>query len=152
MNNKDAAETLHKEHEQMARLLAAFETALKRAGSKDDETRSPGLAELREVMDQGTRIRGSHPQDSETLNSPVFQLVDNVERVQLKQNLFQLERDSYEFRKQLAFTTTLSTEELVEQGRHLLDSLRKQIAYEQQLLQGFEANYTNDSKELRLKE
>lgn len=152
MNNKNAAAALHREHEEITRLLTAFETALERAESGDDETRSPGLAALRELMAEGTRIRGSAIHDSETLNSPVFQLVDNAEKARLKQNLFELERASYEFRKQLAFTTTLSTAELVEQGRRLLDSLRKQIAYEQELLEGIEANFTDDAKELRLKE
>lgn len=152
MNSRDAAESLHKEHQEMNRLLTAFEAALQRAGSGDDETRSPGLAALREVMDRSMRLRGSLPQDSEILNSPVFLVVDNVERAQLKQNLFQLERASYEFRKQLAFTTTLSTESLVEQGRELLDSLREQIAYEAKLLEGVEANFSVDSGELRLKE
>lgn len=152
MNTKDAAETLHKEHEKMAGFLTAFETALELSVSGDDETRSRGLTELREILERSTHIRGSLSQDSEVLTSPVFLLVNSAERARLKQKLFHLERASYEFRKELAFTTTLSTEGLLEQARQLEDMLRQQIAYEEELLRGIETGFESDSTHLGLKE
>lgn len=152
MNTKDAAESLHKEHEEMAGFLTAFETALELSVSGDDETRSLGLARLREIVERSTHIRGSLSQDSEVMTSPVFLLVNSTERARLKQKLFHLERASYEFRKELAFTTTLSTEGLVEQGRQLEDMLRRQIAYEEELLREIEAGLVGDSTHLGLKE
>jgi hypothetical protein len=145
MNTKDAVDTLHKEHDEMARFLKAFENALELAVSGDDEMRGLGLSGLREIVEKSTRIRGSFPQDSAVLSSPAFRLIEDADRYQLKQSLFRLERASYEFRKELAFTTTFSTEDLVEEGRRLEDILRKELAYEAELLQGIEAVLASDS-------
>ena len=152
MNAKDAAETLYKEHEELAGFLTAFENALELALAGDDETRGLGLSRLREIVERSTHIRGSFSQDSEVLTSPVFLQVSNTERTQLKQKLFHLERASYEFRKELAFTTTLSTEGLAEQGRRLEDMLRQEIAFEEELLRAIEPGLANDWTHLGLKE
>lgn len=152
MNTKDAAESLHKEHEEMGGFLIAFENALDLAVSGDDETRSRGLTRLREIVERSRHIRGSLSQDSEVLASPVFLLVNSTERARLRQRLFHLERAGYEFRKELAFATTLSTEGLVELARQLEDLLRQEIAYEEELLREVETGLAADSTHLGLKE
>lgn len=152
MNIRDAVENLHREHDEEARLLGAFESALELAVTGDDEKRSLGLSELREIVKQSARIRGSSAHDSEALDSPAFLLVDGSERARLKDTLFHLERASYEFRKELAFATTFSTEELVGQGRRLAASIREQIAYEEELLREVEAELSGNSAGLRSRE
>lgn len=152
MNTKHATEVLHREHEEIAGFLGAFEKALELAVSEEDESRSIGLAELREIVDQSARIRGSFFSDSAVLSSPILLLVAGTERAQLKQRLFRLERASYEFRRELSFSTTVTTEGLVEQGRRLGDMLRQEIAYEDELLGEVETSRGGNPAQLGSKE
>lgn len=152
MNTKDAAEALHKEHEEMAGLLAQLESGLGLVASGDDESRSQALAGLRKISEQTSHIRECLRGESATANSAAFFLADPAERARLKEILFHLERSCFEFRKELAFTTTLSTEDLLARGQHLVGSLREQIAYEQALLRRVEATLLDDGGRLGSKE
>jgi hypothetical protein len=61
-----------------------------------------------------------------------------VDRERLKDEHFQLYRDNYEFRREMEFTTSTHTEDLVQKGQRLLAALRAHIAFEEQLLKKLE--------------
>jgi len=139
VNTKDSVEVLRKEEEEMSRFLIAFETALQLAAKGEDEARLLGLRQLHEMAVQNAKIHEHCRLGTEALNSSPFLLADNEECARLRQSYLQLERTSFEFRNELVFTTTSSTENLVAQGQHLRAVLREHIVYEGQLLKRIEA-------------
>ncbi len=152
LNTMENVEVLHEEEEEMSRFMTPFETALELAGRDDDESRLLGLQRLHEMAEQNAKIREHCHLGSQALDSSPFLFVDNKEWARLRQSYLELERASFEFRRELVFTTTLSTENLVARGRRLIAVLREHLGYEEELLKRIEEVPLLDPKRLGIKE
>lgn len=152
MKVSNAVQTLREEHEEISRFLAAFEEALQSAASGQDDARGAGLAKLREMTMQGTHIRECCRHDVEALNSSLYLLADETDWNLWRTSVYRLERASYDFRKELGFATTLSTEALLGFGRTLVATYRRHMDYEEELLRRIATAAAQDSLPLGLKE
>ena len=137
MDMRDELETLHKEHQEILRFLAAWEDALTLAASDDYEIRWRGLRQLQEMTGAIAEICEHCRREEENTDSP-FLFLEEAARTQLRDEHTQLQRANYEFRRELEFTTASLTGDLCRQGQHLLTALRQHMAYEEGLLKRIE--------------
>ena len=152
LNTTENVEVLHDKEEEMSRFLIPFETALELSARDEDEPRLLGLQQLHEMAEQTAKIREHCRQGAQTLDTAPFLFADNKEWARLRKSYAQLERASFEFRRELVFATTLSTEILVARGRRLIALLREHIGYEGELLKRIEAIPLSGPAPLGIKE
>lgn len=131
-------ETAHAEHAEILDFLKIWEDALNLIASDDFDARCLGLRQLQVMEGKIAGICEHCRQEEQDPVSPLFRFADAEDRSRLKDEHFRLYRANYEFRRELGFTTSSFTAELVLQGQKLLDALRGHIAYEGRLLKEFE--------------
>jgi hypothetical protein len=136
-------ETLHKEHEEILRFLTAWEGALAQAASEEFEICRRGLEQVQRMTGQIAEICEHCRREEEYSDSPLL-LVEEAARSRLRDEHAQLHRANYEFRRELEFTTASFTGDLCRQGRHMLSTLRRHIAYEEGLLKQLEAEHLHN--------
>jgi hypothetical protein len=128
----------HAEHDDILEFLNVWEEALKLIADDDCDTRCHGLRQLQAMESKIVEICEHCRREEEDPESPLFLFAEGADRDRLKEEHFQLYRANYEFRREMEFTTTSSTNDLVLQGQKLLTALRGHIAYEEGLLERFE--------------
>ena len=133
-------ETARREHQDILGFLDVWEGALTLIEDDDLDVRCEGLRQLQGMEQQIAGICEHCRREEEDPESPLFRFAQEADRGRMKDEHFRLQRANYEFRKEMEFTTTSDTDDLVALGRKLLDSLRGHITYEDGLLKRFEDN------------
>jgi len=134
-------EAAHIEHAEILDFLDVWEDALKLLANNDCDTRCHGLRQLQAMEGKIAQICEHCRQEEEDPQSPLFRFADAAERARLKDEHFRLYRANYEFRREMEFTTSSFTDDLVLQGQRLLKALREHIACEEELLRRFEVEH-----------
>lgn len=129
-----AFQEAHEEHADILEFLTIWEEALQVAASDDCDTRCTGLRQLQAMESKIVEIWEHCHKEEDDTEAPLFRFASPADRARLKDEHFQLYRDNYEFRREMEFTTSSSTEELVLKGQKLLAELRAHIAFEEDLL------------------
>ena len=128
----------HEEHTDILEFLNIWEEALNLIASEDCDTRCTGLRQLQAMEGKIVEIwEHCHKEEAEP-DSPLFHFASPPDRERLKEEHFQLYRDNYEFRREMEYTTSSNTGDLVLKGQQLLAELRVHIAYEEELLRRLE--------------
>jgi hypothetical protein len=138
MNLHQQFEAAHAEHADILEFLTIWEEALALIASDDCDTRCTGLRQLQAMEGKIVEIWEHCHKEEVDPQEPLFRFAEPAERERLKDEHFQLYRDNYEFRREMEFTTSSSTEALVAKGQRLLAALRGHIAFEEELLRRFE--------------
>lgn len=138
MHLRQEFENAHAEHADILDFLKIWEDALNLIASDDFDARCLGLRQLQVMEGKIAAICEHCRQEEEDPDSPLFRFAEAEDRSRLKDEHFRLYRANYEFRREMEFSTSSFTTELVLQGQKLLDALRGHIAYEERLLKGFE--------------
>lgn len=133
-----AFQEAHEEHADILEFLTIWEEALQVAASDDCDTRCTGLRQLQAMESKIVEIWEHCHKEEDDTEAPLFRFASPADRARLKDEHFQLYRDNYEFRREMEFTTSSSTEELVLNGQKLLSELRAHIAFEEDLLKRLE--------------
>jgi hypothetical protein len=141
MDPHQAFASAHIEHADILDFLDVWEDALKLIANSDCDTRCQGLRQLQAMEGKIAQICEHCHQEEEDPESPLFRFADAAERARLKDEHFRLYRANYEFRREMEFTTSSFTDDLVLQGQRLLKALRDHIAVEEELLRRFEAEH-----------
>jgi hypothetical protein len=131
-------ENAHIEHEEILEFLDVWEDALKLLASDDADTRCHGLRQLQGMEQKIVEICEHCRREEDDPESPLFLFAEAADRGRMKDEHFRLCRANYEFRREMEFTTSSFTDDLVQQGQKLLTALRGHIAYEEGLLKRFE--------------
>jgi hypothetical protein len=134
-------EAAHAEHADILDFLNIWEQALHLIASDDCDTRCHGLRQLQAMEGRIVEVWEHCHKEEDDLESPLFRFAEPADRDRLKEEHFQLYRANYEFRREMEFTTSSSTGDLVLQGQKLLAALRDHIAYEEGLLRRFEHDH-----------
>jgi len=138
MNLHQEFEAAHSEHADILDFLSIWEQALHLIASDDCDTRCDGLRQLQAMESKIVEIWEHCRKEEDDPHSPLFRFAQPADRERLKEEHFQLYRANYEFRREMEFTTSSFTGDLVLQGQRLLSALRDHIAYEEELLRRFE--------------
>lgn len=133
-----AFQEAHEEHADILDFLNIWEEALQLVASEDCDTRCTGLRHLQEMEGKIVEIWEHCHKEEDDAEEPLFRLASPPEVERLKDEHFQLYRDNYEFRREMEFTTSSSTADLVQKGQKLLGELREHIAFEEELLRRLE--------------
>jgi hypothetical protein len=128
----------HAEHTDILEFLNIWEEALQLIGSDDCDTRCTGLRQLQAMEGKIVEIWEHCHKEEDEPDSPLFRFAAPPDRERLKDEHFELYRDNYEFRREMEFTTSSSTGDLVAKGQKLLTELRGHIAFEEELLRRLE--------------
>ena len=128
----------HEEHADILEFLTIWEEVLELIGSEDSDIRCTGLRQLQAMEGKIVEIWEHCHKEEDDEEAPLFRFASPVDRERLKDEHFQLYRDNYEFRREMEFTTSTHTEDLVQKGQRLLAALRAHIAFEEQLLKKLE--------------
>ena len=131
-------EAAHAEHAEILEFLNIWEEALKLVASDDCDTRCTGLRQLQAMEGKIVEIWEHCHKEEDDPESPLFRFAEPADCERMKEEHFRLYRANYEFRKEMEFTTSSFTDDLVLQGQRLLAALREHIAYEEDLLRRFE--------------
>lgn len=138
MDLQKAFQEAHEEHADILEFLKIWEEALHSIASEDCDTRCTGLRQLQGMEGKIVEIWEHCHKEEEDPEEPLFQLASPPDRERLKEEHFQLYRDNYEFRREMEYTTSSFTGDLVLKGQRLLAALRAHIAYEEELLRRLE--------------
>jgi hypothetical protein len=133
-------DTAHREHQEILEFLNLWENALKLLDRSDLDLRCEGLHQLQNMEERIASICDHCRREEEDPDSPLFRFAQEADRGRMKDEHFRLYRANYEFRRELEFTTSSYTEDLLILGQKLLVSLRGHITYEDGLLKRFEAD------------
>ncbi len=133
-----AFEAIHTEHADILEFLNLWGDALNEMASDDCDTRWAGLRRLQAMEEKIAEVCEHCRQEEEDPESPLFRFAQAADRGRMKDEHFRLCRANYEFRREMEFTTSSFTGDLVLQGQRLLTALRGHIAYEEGLLRRFE--------------
>ena len=139
MDLHQAFEAAHAEHADILDFLNIWEDALKLIADDDCDTRCLGLRQLQTMEGKIVEIWEHCHEEEDDPESPLFRFASSADRERLKEEHFHLYRANYEFRREMEFTTSSATNDLVAQGKKLLTALREHIANEEELLERFEA-------------
>jgi hypothetical protein len=131
-------EGAHAEHADILEFLNIWEDALKLIASDDCDTRCHGLRQLQAMEGKIVEIWEHCHKEEDDPAAPLFRFAEPADRERLKEEHFRLYRANYEFRREMEYTTSSFTGDLVLQGQMLLAALREHIAYEEELLRRFE--------------
>jgi hypothetical protein len=131
-------EAAHAEHADILDFLNTWEQALDLLASDDCDTRCHGLRQLQAMEGKIVEVWEHCHKEEEDTEAPLFRFAEPADRDRLKEEHFRLYRANYEFRREMEFTTSSFTEDLIQQGQKLLAALREHIAYEEELLSRFE--------------
>jgi hypothetical protein len=131
-------ESAHAEHADILEFLNTWEDALRLIGSEDYDTRCHGLRRLQAMEGKIVEIWEHCHKEEDDADSPLFRFAQAADLERLREEHFQLYRANYDFRREMEFTTSSFTGDLVLQGQRLLTALRNHIAFEEELLQHFE--------------
>lgn len=134
MDLHKALQEAHDEHADILEFLKIWEEALNLIASEDCDTRCTGLRHLQAMEGKIVEIWEHCHKEEDDPEEPLFQLASPADRERLKDEHFQLYRDNYEFRREMEYTTSSFTADLVMKGQRLLAELRAHIAYEEELL------------------
>ena len=129
-----AFQQAHQEHTDILEFLNIWEEALQLAASEDCERRCTALRQLHAMEGKIVEIWEHCRKEEDDPGEPLFRLASVPDRERLKDEHFQLYRDNYEFRREMEFTTSSFTGDLIQKGERLLESLRAHIAFEEELL------------------
>ncbi|HET7207930.1 MAG TPA: hypothetical protein VFI95_15245 [Terriglobales bacterium] len=129
-----AFQEAHEEHADILEFLNIWEEALNLIASEDCDTRCTGLRQLQAMEGKIVEIWEHCHKEEDDPEEPLFQFASPSDRERLKDEHFQLYRDNYEFRREMEYTTSSFTRDLVLKGQRLLTELRAHIAYEEKLL------------------
>ena len=132
-------DTAHREHHDILEFLDHWENALSFLDSSNLDLRSEGLHQLHHMEERIAGICDHCRREEEDPDSPLFRFAQEADRGRMKDEHFRLDRANYEFRRELEYTTSSYTDDLVILGQKLLTSLRGHITYEDGLLKRFEA-------------
>jgi len=138
MDHQLAFASAHAEHAEILDFLYIWEGALNLLSSSDCDTRCSGLRQLQTLEGKIAEICDHCRREEDDPESPLFRFAETADRGRMKDEHFRLCLANYEFRKELEYTTSSSTDELLAQGRRLLTALRGHITYEEGLLRRFE--------------
>ncbi|HXY25182.1 MAG TPA: hypothetical protein VEI73_11070 [Candidatus Acidoferrum sp.] len=138
MNLYQAFESAHAEHAEILDFLNVWEEALKLVADRDCGTRCQGLRQLQSLEPKIVEVCDHCRQEEEDPDSPLLRFAEAADRARIKDEHFRLYRANYEFRREMEFTTSSFTDDLVLQGQRLLKALRDHIACEEELLRRFE--------------
>jgi len=127
-------EAAHEEHADILDFLNIWEGALNLIACDDCDTRCTGLRQLQAMEGKIVEIWEHCHKEENDPESPLFRFATPAERERMKEEHFRLYRAHYEFRREMEFTTSSFTDDLVIQGRRLLAALREHIAFEEELL------------------
>ena len=141
MDLHQAFEAAHAEHADILDFLNVWEDALKLIADEDCDTRRQGLRQLQTMEGKIVEIWEHCHKEENDPESPLFRFAEIADRERMKEEHFHLYRANYEFRREMEFTTSSATNDLVVQGKKLLAALREHIAYEEELLQRFETEH-----------
>ena len=133
-----AFESAHAEHAEILDFLNVWEDALKLIADADCDTRCQGLRQLQAMEGKIVEVCEHCRQEEEDPESPLLRFAEAADRARIKDEHFRLYRANYEFRREMEFTTSSFTDDLVLQGQRLLKALREHIACEEELLRRFE--------------
>ncbi|HEY6947106.1 MAG TPA: hypothetical protein VI431_18350 [Candidatus Acidoferrum sp.] len=133
-----AFQEAHEEHADILEFLSIWEEALQLAASDDCDTRCTGLRQLQAMEGKIVEIWEHCHKEEDDPEEPLFRFASPADRERLKDEHFQLYRDNYEFRREMEFTTSSFTGDLVQKGELLLAALRAHIAFEEELLRRLE--------------
>ena len=128
----------HEEHADILEFLDIWEKALQLIASDDCDTRCVGLRQLQAMEGKIVEIWEHCHKEEDDPEEPLFRFASASDRERLKDEHFQLFRENYEFRREMGFTTSSFTRDLVFKGQQLLGALRAHIAFEEELLRRFE--------------
>jgi hypothetical protein len=134
-------ESAHAEHAEILKFLKLWEGALKLVAGDDLDARCLGLEQLQAMEGEIAEICEHCRKEEEDPESPLFRFADAEDRSRLKDEHFRLYQANYQFRREMALTTSTFSSELVPQGEKLLDALRDHIDFEERLLRGFEFDH-----------
>ena len=134
-------EAAHAEHAEILDFLNTWEDALKLIAEKDCDVRCHGLRQLQAMEGKIVEVCEHCRKEEEDPESPLLRFADGADRARIKDEHFRLIRANYEFRREMEFTTSSFTDDLVLQGQRLLKALREHIACEEELLQRFEVEH-----------
>jgi hypothetical protein len=129
-----ALQEAHEEHADILDFLNIWEEALQLAASEDCDVRCTALRQLQAMEGKIVEIWEHCHKEEDDPEEPLFRLASPPDRERLKDEHFQLYRDNYEFRREMEFTTSSFTGDLVAKGQRLLEELRSHIAFEEELL------------------
>jgi len=138
MNLHQEFEAAHADHTEILEFLNIWEGALGLAAGDDSDTRCAGLRQLQAMEGKIVEIWEHCRKEEDDSGSPLFRFAEPADCERMKEEHFRLYRANYEFRKEMEFTTSSFTEDLVLQGQRLLAALREHIAFEEELLGRFE--------------
>jgi hypothetical protein len=141
MDLRQEFESAHAEHQEILEFLNVWEDALKLLADDDCDTRCAGLRQLQAMESKIVDICEHCRREEEDPASPLFLFAEDADRGRMKDEHFRLYRANYEFRREMEFTTSSSTNDLVTQGQKLLSALRGHIVYEEGLLKHFEREH-----------
>jgi hypothetical protein len=141
MDLRQEFENAHAEHDEILEFLNVWEDALKLLADDDCDTRCHGLRQLQAMESKIVDICEHCRREEEDPGSPLFLFAEEADRGRMKDEHFRLYRANYEFRREMEFTTTSNTNDLVVQGQKLLSALRGHIVYEEGLLKRFEKDH-----------
>ncbi len=128
----------HTEHTDILEFLNIWEDALHLIASDDCDTRCHGLRQLQAMEGKIVEIWEHCHKEEDEPDSPLFRFASPPDRERLKEEHFELYRGNYEFRREMEFTTSSFTADLVLKGQRLLAELRAHIAFEEELLRRLE--------------
>lgn len=131
-------EAAHAEHADILDFLNIWEEALNLIANDDCDIRCTGLRHLQAMESKIVEIWEHCHKEEDEPDSPLFRFASPPDRERLKDEHFQLYRDNYEFRREMEFTTSSFTGDLVLKGQKLLEELRAHIAFEEELLRRLE--------------
>jgi len=134
MDLNQAFQEAHTEHADILEFLNIWEKALQLITSDDCDTRCVGLRQLQAMEGKIVEIWEHCHKEEEDPEEPLFRFAAAADRERLKDEHFQLFRDNYEFRREMGFTTSSFTGDLVLKGQRLLVALRAHIVFEEELL------------------
>lgn len=131
-------EAAHAEHADILEFLLVWEEALDLIASENSDIRCHGLRKLQAMEGKIVEIWEHCHKEEDDPDVPLFRFAEPADRDRLKEEHFRLYRANYEFRREMEYTTSSFTGDLILQGQKLLAALREHIAYEEELLRRFE--------------
>jgi len=138
MDLHQAFEAAHTEHAEILDFLNVWENTLNLLSDPDCDVRCQGLRQLQSMEHKIVEVCEHCRQEEEDPDSPLLRFAEAADRARIKDEHFRLYRANYEFRREMEFTTSSFTDDLVLQGQRLLKALREHIACEEELLRRFE--------------
>ena len=141
MDLRQDLEAAHAEHAEILDFLKIWEDALNLIAYNDCDKRCLGLRQLQTMEGKIAEICEHCRLEEDDPESPLFRFAEGADRARIKDEHFRLYRANYEFRREMEFTTSSFTNDLVLQGQKLLTALRGHITYEEGLLRRFELEH-----------